>query len=984
MVARQHLQSRSALALAIFCGLATRGAAWMVGSGPIGSATSQRATVPFAPRMTVSDQAVAELPAPPIPSSSLAKWEVHKFGGASLATAELYKECGDLLVAESFRNKEETGSSAPTMAIVSAKGGVTDRLIKVVQAARSDMGEAAETLRAVAAEQVEVVKQLSTPARAAEVEARIAADSEDIINVVRAVGLLKTIPPSTMELVTGYGEVWSAMTMHAYLETTEAPSAWLDAREVLVVEQTGFGLGEKGSANVVGVDPLWDETADRVKRWFDAPTRADLLAADCKSGAAPIVVVTGFVAATLEGTPTTLKRSGSDFSATIFARLMSASKITMWKNVNGVYTADPRRVPEAFPIESLKYDEAIELAYFGAQVLHPSAMLPCIQGQIPIYVRNVFNPTHPGTVIEGRACALDEAAAAFKMEATTAREQSRKAACPVSLDGKESPIRGITSVDNVCILNVEGTGTSAVPDLAGRLFTSLANANVQLVMVTQASADSSICIVVEEGVADRALSVLQQAFERELNKGLIGGITAEPGHSVVAIVGEGMAFRPGTGATFTKAMANSGINIRTIAQGSSERQISIVVEKEDCTKALRAAHAALALSNTQLSVAVIGSTGMVGKELMDQLGKSNRVVDDPKTAGKRKVLDDLRLDFKVTALAREKAMRLSYDGLTCDGDGASWEADGAEPTDLDALTRFLNEDYNGNRVVIDCSASQVVADKYASWMASGIHVITANKKAGSGPQEAYDQCKLMSRARAQWLYETTGPGSGLPVLTTLKDMTQSGDRVHKVRGVFSGSMSYILNEMAEGVPLSSAVLSAADMGLCEPDPREDLLGMDVRRKVVVLARELGLRLDVADVETDSLLPDALVSWKPDTTEGAPPVSSQLSEALRPYDDEVSARVKAMAKDGEVAVQLSLVDVESGVASIKLIAVPASDRCASCDANENIVEITTQRYSPRPMVLQGPGAGAEITASGLFADLLHLSRTLVEWNIPQII
>jgi len=531
-----------------------------------------------------------------------------------------------------------------------------------------------------------------------------------------------------------------------------------------------------------------------------------------------------------------------------------------------------------------------------------------------------------------------------------------------------------------------------VPDFAGRLFTALSNANVQLVMVTQASADSSICIVIEEGVADRAEAVLKQTFERELAMGLIAGITVEPGHSVVAIVGEGMAFRPGTGATFTKAMANAGVNIRTIAQGSSERQISICVEKADCTKALRAAHAALALSNTQLSVAVIGATGMVGKELMEQLEKSKRVIDDPALSSRSQVIDDLRLDFKVTALARESCMKLSYDGLEVGhseellaGSPAAGAEEGAVvATDLDALTRFLNEDYNGNRVIIDCSASQAVSEYYARWMALGIHVITANKKAGSGALDNYDECKRMARARAQWLYETTGPGSGLPVLTTLKDMMQSGDRVRKVRGVFSGTISFILNELQQGVPLSQALADAADEGLCEPDPRDDLKGVDVRRKVVVLARELGLRIELDDVPTDSLLPEGLSEWEPDTTEGAPSIVQQLVEALRPYDDEVAARVGAMAQDGHAPVQLSEVDVDAGTASIKLTSLLASERVAKCESNENIVEITTQRYSPRPMVLQGPGAGAEITASGLFADLLHLARTLVEWNIPQII
>ena len=313
------------------------------------------------------------LPAPPMPTSCNAQWEVHKFGGASLATAELYAQCSDLLVSESRREIDELGGCIPTMAVVSAKGGVTDRLISVVQAARNDMDEAERLLHVLASEQIDVVRELAGSDVASSIESLIREDEKGILNVIRAVGLLRTIPGSTMELVTGFGEVWSAMTMYAYLESKGVPTAWLDAREVLIVEQSGFGLGDKGSANVVGVDPLWGLTGDKLQEWFAAPTQAGLTAADCKT-AAPIVIVTGFVASTLEGTRTTLKRSGSDFSATIFARLMSASRITMWKNVNGVYTADPRRVPEAFPIESLKYDEAIELAYFGAQVLHPSAM----------------------------------------------------------------------------------------------------------------------------------------------------------------------------------------------------------------------------------------------------------------------------------------------------------------------------------------------------------------------------------------------------------------------------------------------------------------------------------------------------------------------------------------------------------------------------------------------------------------------------------
>lgn len=897
-----------------------------------------------------------------------AQWEVHKFGGASLATAELYKQCSELLVSESQRGLEKYGSAVPTMAIVSAKGGVTDRLIKVVEASLTDMDTSAELLRAITDEQVAVVKELAGAEIASEVEARMRSDETDILNVVRAVGLLRAIPPSTMELVTGYGEVWSAMTMHAYLRGAGYTTAWLDARDVLIVEQVGFGLGDKGSSNVVGVDPLWDISAERVLGWFN--DRPELLNIDTTK-AAPIVVVTGFVASTMEGSPTTLKRSGSDYSATIFAKIMGGSAITMWKNVNGVYTADPRRVPEAFPIESLKYDEAIELAYFGAQVLHPSAMAPCIEGRIPIYVRNVFNPSHPGTSIEGRAISMKDSSESW--------QEDRR------LKPGESPIKGITSVDNVAILNIEGTGTSAVPDLSSRIFETLRIADVQPVMVTQASADASMCVAIEEALAGKAIAALEQAFQFELSRGDVAGINVEYDHSIVAIVGEGMAFRPGTGATFTKAMANAGVNIRTIAQGSSERQISICVERKDCTKALRAAHSALALSNTELIVAVIGATGLVGSALLEQLAESERTsAPGIDTQGKRKVMDDLNIEFQVAALLKGDKMRLSYNGFDVRG-GARLTgpdaADDVKEADLDELTVFLDECYNGNRVIIDCTSSEDVAGRYSKWLGKGIHIVSANKKAGSGDLAYYHECvdKTRGGASAQWYYETTGPGSGLPVLTTLKDMAQSGDRVYEVSGVFSGSLSYMLNKMHQGEPLSAALSAAIAKGLCEPNPRDDLTGTDVRRKVVVLARELGLEMGFDSVEVDSLMPEALKSWQPDTG-SSKSVAEQLVEALKPHDDEMREYLAAkIAKSGagSVPVQISRVNVEAGSARVTLEGASDADRVSRLKPNENIIEISSRRYSASPMVLQGPGAGAEITASGLFADLLHLSRTLVE-------
>jgi aspartokinase/homoserine dehydrogenase 1 len=453
----------------------------------------------------------------------------------------------------------------------------------------------------------------------------------------------------------------------------------------------------------------------------------------------------------------------------------------------------------------------------------------------------------------------------------------------------------------------------------------------------------------------------------------------------VAIVGEGMAFRPGTGATFTKAMANAGVNIRSIAQGASERQISICVEQDDCTRALRAAHQALALSNTQLSLTVIGATGQVGKEFLSQLAESQRVIDSGDVAGKRKVMDDLRLDFKVTGLARSGRMRLGYDGipLTDVSSRLTEGAEGVVPFDLDALTSHVIDDYNGNRVVVDCTASQQVADHYPEWLSRGIHVISANKRGGSGDLKLYDDCMRYMRSRAQWRYETTGPGSGLPVLSSLKDMSQSGDRVYEVKGVFSATNSYMLNEIRAGTKFSEAVQAAVAQGLTEPDPREDLDGVDVRRKVVVLARQLGLRLNMDDVECESLMPPRLKFWKPDTSKDAPSIATQLVDALRPYDDEQAKRFGPGLAKGQVPVQVSTVSVEKLSAQIRVEQVDENERFARCLSNENIVEIQSRRYSASPMIMQGQGAGPTITAYGLFSDLLHLSRSLVEWNIPDV-
>ena len=405
------------------------------------------------------------------PAPATKEWEVHKFGGASLADAGLYRTVGDLLIQEAM-GKQSDGA-VPTMAIVSAIGGMTDLLVKVVDSTLVDIDQAKVDLDAAVERQFETLNELAPPEIVAPIERRIRDDAADVLSLVRSLTLIKSVPAVTMEVVTGFGEIWSAQTLHAYLQTQGVPCDWVDAREILVVKSDSAGLGEKGSTSTTGVVPLWGETSKRMAAWWTKWGQPfEKLDYNEKS---PILVCTGFVATSKDGVPTTLKRSGSDYSATIFAKLLGASRVTMWKNTNGVYTADPRRVPEAFPIESLKYDEAMELAYFGAQVLHPSAMLPCIDDNIPVYVRNIFNPSFEGTVIEGRSDTL--AASWGKVED----------------DEDAALIKGITSIDDASLLTLEGASLAGgASEVGEKVLAAMSNAKVSVLMITQASSESSV------------------------------------------------------------------------------------------------------------------------------------------------------------------------------------------------------------------------------------------------------------------------------------------------------------------------------------------------------------------------------------------------------------------------------------------------------------------------------------------------------------
>jgi len=496
-----------------------------------------------------------------MPASSLhgpVAWGMHKFGGASLADTELFRTCGDILIGESTRNKTAT----PTAAVVSAMKGMTDRLVGVVEAATKAGGEAEakKLLAEVVHSHIETARELlkGHPDLVEAVAANISSDSEDISALLRSVAVLKVVPNSTMEFVAGMGEIWSAQLLQGYLKTKGVPTAWLNARDVLVVESNSSGLGAKGAALDMRVEPNYVESANRLETWWqqqDAALRGD---------SPPIVVVTGFVASTMEGVPTTLKRSGSDYSATIFARLLKASQVTMWKNVDGVYSADPGAVSEAATVNEMSYDEAIELAYFGGQVLHPTAMEPSMADNTPVYVRNVFNPTFEGT----------------KISRTPMTE----------LNTSKSAVKCITSIPNIAMVNVNAGSWASVSKVTRKVMGAMDDAGVKVVLATQACASHSISVAVDEAQGERAVSAIKEAFQLELARGNIQGVVQESGYSIIAAVGDDLKDSVGTLGKITGSLARTGVSISAMAPGSSGRTTAVVVERSKMKSAMLAIH----------------------------------------------------------------------------------------------------------------------------------------------------------------------------------------------------------------------------------------------------------------------------------------------------------------------------------------------------------------------------------------------------------
>ena len=806
---------------------------------------------------------------------------VLKFGGTSLGNSDRVQEVASIIAAQS--------EEGPTIAVVSAFGHVTDELVAASELAKVGDKRYAAKLEEIRQLHLKSAKDLTGP----EDQSRVA-ESVDVIltrleELLQGVSLVKECTPRTQDGVLSVGEQLSTLLVAAALRARGTKAEACDTTG-LIVTDTNFGAASVKMA----------PTRERVVPHFEQ--------------AESLQVVTGFVAGTATGEITTLGRGGSDYTATLLGAILDAEAVEIWTDVNGVMSADPRIVKEAFSLDSLSYDELMELSHWGAKVMHPAAVQPAREKGLPVLIRNTLNRTFKGTEV--------------------------RAGAPTK---QGFPVRGIASINNVSLLRLEGTGLPGPTGTAERLFGALARERISIILITQASSERSICFAVEPGKLKRAVDVIHDAFALERQANLVEDLVVEERCSILAAVGEAMRESPGIAGRIFDVLGHHRVNVRAIAQGSSELNISLVVTQDDEERALRAIHRALFRPPGRSLRLYVTGVGRVGAALLDQI--------DAQTERLR----ENGVEVVLAGLGRSKGAVLDPTGLDLSDWRSASEAE--KTTGADMIESAARSDHPC-RVFVDATASADVGEDYESLLRAGVAVVSANKLAFSGAMERFETLQRLGAQGMGLFFETT-VGAGLPVLKTIEDLVATGDEIERVEGVLSGTLGFICDRLMAGTPFSEALKEADDLGFTEPDPREDLGGRDVARKLVILGRMAGFSFELGDVDITPLLPGE--GWADMTVDD---FWKRLPE-VDPHFTEL--REQAVAAGHALRY---LASVDDGQASVRMTEVSDGHPCASLSNSENLVTITSTRYANTPLVVRGPGAGPEVTAAGVFADILR--------------
>lgn len=805
---------------------------------------------------------------------------VMKFGGTSVATPENIQKVVRI-VADARQNE---GAAA---VVCSAFGGVTNMLIRLSKLATERSDEMAETLEALKVRHREAITALVAEEYRDEASEAVEAMLADLSDVLQGVYLLREASARSVDFIMSFGERLCARIVSYAMRTAVPQTEFLDARKVVRTDGA-FGLAQ--------VD--WDVTRDNIRNYFNSHSA--------------LQIVTGFIASTEDKHTTTLGRGGSDYTASLFGAALECKEIQIWTDVSGVLTSDPRKVSGTQPVTSMSYEEAMEVAHFGAKVIYPPTMAPAMKAGIPLRIKNTFEPEAEGTLIGKKSHTLGGVCA-------------------------------ITSIDSVAMGQLTGSGLIGVAGSASRLFGALARSGISVILISQASSEHSICFAVKPQEAEAAKEAVSAEFEYEILKGQVDNVTMEKELSIIALVGEGMRERPGiTGRTFA-ALGRNRINVEAITQGSSEINISFVVKRSDETRALRILHEAFFVSRRVHRVFLVG-TGLIGKTLLNQLNK----LQEEKPA-----LPVIR----VCGMANSRKMAIDFDGIDTTDPTATLEA--GDPLDTAELMAQMKT--WPDTILVDCTAGEAIPALYKDALSSGISVVTPNKVANTSSYKQWRHLQELKRRASASFYYEANVGAGLPVIGPLRSMVGSGDKVLRIEAILSGTLSYLFNTFSAGDSFTDLLRAAREKGFTEPDPRDDLSGTDVARKILILARETGHELELSDVEVENLVPEDL--------RDAPSVDA-FFQGLETQEQIFADRLAAANAEGKALRYIAT--LEDGKARVGLQAVGPEHPCHGVTACDNIVSFTTQRYNDTPMVIKGPGAGAEVTAAQCLMEILRIA------------
>ncbi|RYY90986.1 MAG: bifunctional aspartate kinase/homoserine dehydrogenase I [Chitinophagaceae bacterium] len=810
-----------------------------------------------------------------------------KFGGTSMGDAASIRRAADIIC--------DKARERPVIAIVSAMSGVTDTLIRSGEAAAAQTTTTVlPHLKELREKHYEALDGLLTGDAYAVAREKVDGLLDEADALLRAIRTLGECSPRTRDRLMAFGELMSSELLAAFLK--DRISTELGDSRRLIVTDDHFGAAR--------VD--FDATKKNITGWLGQRRHE-------------VCVLQGFIAADEQGQTTTLGRGGSDYTAAIIGASVPGAEVEIWTDVPGMMTADPRLVPAARTIESLSFQEAMELSHFGAKVLYPPTVLPLMKAGLPLRIRNTFAPLEPGTLVQA---------------------QEPKG---------EGIIRGISSILDISLITLEGSGMVGIPGFSHRLFGALARQGVNVILITQASSEHTICVAVDAAQVTRATGAVAAEFRAETRDGSLEPLQCENGLAIVALVGDQMKNHSGISGRMFGALGRNGVNIRAIAQGASERNISTVIAAADVRKAVNVLHEAFfETAYKQVNVFIAG-VGNVGRKLLEQLRQQQPWL-----------LEHLHLQLRVTGLANSRRMCVRAAGI----DLENWEAALAEGEESDAA-RFAEKIGTlnlRNSVFVDATAQESVAGQYAALLRRSIAVVACNKVAASAGYDGYRALKDLSREFNAPFFFETNVGAGLPVISTLGDLRSSGDRVQRIEAVLSGTLNFVFNNYDGSRPFAEVVQAAQNGGYTEPDPRLDLSGTDVARKILILAREAGLPLQLQDVANEPFLPASCFEGSIEDfyteLQRQEPHFLRLLEAARG----AGKRLKYVAR------------LEGGAASVGLEAVDAQHDFYHLYGKDNVVRFFTNRYTEQPLVVKGAGAGAEVTASGVFADIIKTART----------